>query len=111
MIKAKKKCNCEVCCKGLNEDEIHELDRMILCCDCYDEEEDLHHGDFCLTRENTFPYMVTALTVLEEDSIFTEAEKKKQDGFQGSFFRFLNISCILLLFYRQDISSRFHLFY
>lgn len=32
---------CENCGKELNEDEVHELDGMILCENCHDEEEDL----------------------------------------------------------------------
>ena len=41
MTKPKKKCHCEACRKELVEDEVHELGGMILCEDCYDEEEDL----------------------------------------------------------------------
>ena len=41
MTKSKKKRHCEACGKELVEDEVHELDGMILCEDCYDEEEDL----------------------------------------------------------------------
>jgi len=41
MAKSEKKYHCEICGKELNEDEVHELDGMTLCGDCYDEEEDL----------------------------------------------------------------------
>jgi len=41
MIKSKKKYHCEICGKELSEDEVYELDGMILCWDCYNEEEDL----------------------------------------------------------------------
>ncbi|MFX0197275.1 MAG: hypothetical protein ACFFCW_14210 [Candidatus Hodarchaeota archaeon] len=41
MTKSKKKYNCENCGKELSEKEVCELDGMILCGDCYDEEEDL----------------------------------------------------------------------
>jgi len=41
MINAKKKNHCEICGNELSEDEAHEPDGMILCQDCYDEEEDL----------------------------------------------------------------------
>ena len=41
MSKSKKKYRCEICGKELSEDEVCELDGMILCEDCYDEEEDL----------------------------------------------------------------------
>ena len=41
MTKPKKKNHCETCGKEFNEDEVHELDGMILCVDCYNEEEDL----------------------------------------------------------------------
>ncbi|MDI6905720.1 MAG: hypothetical protein QMD13_09625 [Candidatus Bathyarchaeia archaeon] len=37
----KKKHHCEICGKGLSEDEVYELHGMILCWDCYNEEEDL----------------------------------------------------------------------
>lgn len=37
----KKKYHCEICGEGLSEDEVCELDGMILCVDCYNEEEDL----------------------------------------------------------------------
>lgn len=37
----KKKYHCEICGKELSEDEVYELDGMILCWDCYNEEEDL----------------------------------------------------------------------
>lgn len=39
--KAKKKKHCEICGQELEEDETYELDGMILCWDCYNEEEDL----------------------------------------------------------------------
>jgi len=39
--KTKKKKHCETCGTELDEDEIYELDGMILCWDCYNEEEDL----------------------------------------------------------------------
>jgi len=39
--KAKKKKHCENCGQELEEDEVYELDGMILCWDCYNEEEDL----------------------------------------------------------------------
>jgi formylmethanofuran dehydrogenase subunit E len=32
---------CENCGRELSENEVYELDGMILCEDCYDEEEDL----------------------------------------------------------------------
>ena len=38
---AEKKCQCEICGEELDEDEVYELDGMILCFDCYNEEEDL----------------------------------------------------------------------
>ena len=41
MTKSNEKIHCEICGKELNEDEVPELDGMILCADCYDEEEDL----------------------------------------------------------------------
>ena len=41
MAISKKEINCERCGKELSEDELHELDGMVLCADCYDEEEDL----------------------------------------------------------------------
>jgi len=37
----KKKYRCEICGEQLSEDEVYELDGMILCWDCYNEEEDL----------------------------------------------------------------------
>jgi len=39
--KTKKKKRCENCGQELEEDEVYELDGMILCFDCYNEEEDL----------------------------------------------------------------------
>jgi formylmethanofuran dehydrogenase subunit E len=39
--KTKKKKHCENCGIELNEGEAYELDGMILCRDCYNEEEDL----------------------------------------------------------------------
>ena len=36
-----KKYRCEICGKELSEDEVYELEGMILCWDCYNEEEDL----------------------------------------------------------------------
>jgi len=39
--KTKKKKRCENCGQELQEDEVYELDGMILCFDCYNEEEDL----------------------------------------------------------------------
>jgi len=41
VTKSKEKYHCEICGKELSEDEVYELDGMILCEDCYDEEEDL----------------------------------------------------------------------
>lgn len=41
MTKTRKKYNCEICGKELSEDETCDLNDMILCGDCYDEEEDL----------------------------------------------------------------------
>jgi len=41
MTKTKKKQQCEVCGKELDEDEICELEGSILCVDCYNEEEEL----------------------------------------------------------------------
>ena len=41
MTKTKKKHHCEICRKEVDEDKVCELDGMILCNDCYDEEEDL----------------------------------------------------------------------
>ncbi len=41
MTKLKKKNHCEICGKELSEAEVCEIDGMILCEDCYDEEEDL----------------------------------------------------------------------
>jgi len=39
--KTKKKKHCETCGTELDEEEVCELDGMILCWDCYNEEEDL----------------------------------------------------------------------
>lgn len=39
--KTKKKKHCENCGIELDEDEAYEIDGMILCWDCYNEEEDL----------------------------------------------------------------------
>lgn len=39
--KTKKKKHCENCGIELDEDEVYEIDGMILCGDCYNEEEDL----------------------------------------------------------------------
>jgi len=39
--KTRKKKHCENCGTQLDEDEAYELDGMILCWDCYNEEEDL----------------------------------------------------------------------
>jgi len=36
-----KKYHCEICGEELDKDEVYELDGMILCLDCYNEEEDL----------------------------------------------------------------------
>jgi len=41
MKSRKKTYHCEICDKELDEDEVYELDGMILCWDCYNEEEDL----------------------------------------------------------------------
>ena len=43
MTKTKKR-HCEICGKELSEDEACELNGMILCEDCYDEEEDLEES-------------------------------------------------------------------
>ena len=40
MTKTKKR-HCEHCGKELDKDEVHELDGVILCEKCFDEEEDL----------------------------------------------------------------------
>ncbi|MEM2108376.1 MAG: hypothetical protein QXL10_03730 [Candidatus Bathyarchaeia archaeon] len=39
--RTKKKQHCENCGIELDEDEVYELDGIILCWDCYNEEEDL----------------------------------------------------------------------
>jgi len=41
MSKSKKKYLCEICGRELDKGEVCELNGMILCEDCYDEEEDL----------------------------------------------------------------------
>lgn len=41
MAKSKGKQSCEICGGKTGEDEVCELDGMILCGNCYDEEEDL----------------------------------------------------------------------
>jgi formylmethanofuran dehydrogenase subunit E len=40
-MKAKKKYRCKICEEELDEDEVYELDGMILCFGCYNEEEEL----------------------------------------------------------------------
>ena len=41
MSQSRKKHHCEICGRELSDDEVCELDGMILCEDCYEEEEDL----------------------------------------------------------------------